>query len=207
MAELPGRGSQLNERPFTRLEAIVEFFAKVIKPYLDRPFAFFGHSMGAMISFELARQLSGEAGAKLAHLFVSGRRAPQIPHTEPITYNLPTPELIEELRRLNGTPAEVLNNPELMHLMLPLLRADFEVVETYVYSRGPALGCPITAFGGLEDKEVSREEVQAWREQTADSFSLKMLPGGHFFLHSARGQLLRMLSQELSRTIQARLGH
>ena len=203
MAELPGRGSRLNEPPFTRLESIVDFLANAIKPYLDKPFAFFGHSMGAMISFELACRLREKVVAKPAHLFVSGRRAPQMPDTNPFTYNLPTSKLLEELRRLNGTPIEVLENPELMHLMLPLLRADFEVVETYVYSPGPALDCPITAFGGLQDQEVSREEVEAWREQTIASFSLRMLPGGHFFLHTARQLLLQMLSKELSNLTRA----
>lgn len=197
-AELPGRGARLNEPPFTRLEYIVDFFANVINPYLDKPFAFFGHSMGAMISFELACRLRAEVGVKPAHLFVSGRRAPQMLDRNPITYNLPSPMLLEELRRLNGTPIEVLENPELMHLMLPLLRADFEVVETYVYSPRAALDCPVTAFGGLQDQEVSRKELEAWREQTIASFSLRMLPGGHFFLHTARQLLLRMLSQEVS---------
>ena len=154
--------------------------------------------MGALIAFELAHKLRDEYGIVPAHLFVSGRHAPQLPETDPITYNLEEAEFIEELRRLNGTPREILENPELMHLMLPLLRADFEVVETYVYWPGPALDCPITAFGGLQDQEVSRKEVEAWREQSIASFSLRMLPGGHFFLHTARQLLLQMLSQELS---------
>jgi medium-chain acyl-[acyl-carrier-protein] hydrolase len=85
----------------------------------------------------------------------------------------------------------------MMQLTLPLLRADFEVVETYVYSPRPPLDCPITAFGGVDDKEVSREKVEAWREQTTASFSLNMLPGSHFFVHTARQSLLRMLTREL----------
>jgi medium-chain acyl-[acyl-carrier-protein] hydrolase len=198
--ELPGRGRRLREAPFTRLTALVEDLGRDIVPYLDKPFAFFGHSMGAMISFELAQLLRREQGMTPAHLFVSGRRAPHVPEQSPTTYNLPEPEFLEELRRLNGTPREVLEHAELIQLTLPLLRADFEVVQTYDYKPLPPLSCPLTAFGGLQDVEVRREYLEAWRECTTGPFTLRMMPGDHFFLHTTRRLLLQVLAQQLQQT-------
>jgi medium-chain acyl-[acyl-carrier-protein] hydrolase len=196
-AQLPGRGSRIQERPFTNLSPLVRALAEAIPPFLDRPFAFFGHSMGAMISFELARILQRRPGLKPSHLFVSGRVAPHITDMNRHTYDLPEAEFMEELRRLNGTPTEALEHPELMQLMTPLLRADFTVVGTYTYLPDLALNCPITAFGGLEDPEVSREHLEAWREHTTASFSSHMFPGDHFYLNTERTLLLRALSREL----------
>jgi len=179
------------------LSPLVQALAEAILPFLDRPFAFFGHSMGAMISFELARILRRSPGLKLAHLFVSGRVAPHIIEDDRHTHELPEPEFIEELRRLNGTPIEALEHPELMQLMTPLLRADFSVVGTYTYLPDLPLSCPITALGGLQDSEVSREQLEAWREHTTASFSLHMFPGDHFYLNTERPLLLRVLSRKL----------
>lgn len=198
-AQLPGRGNRIQEPPFTNLSPLVQALAEAIVPFLDRPFAFFGHSMGAMISFELARILQRRLGLKPDHLFVSGRIAPHIMDTQRRTYDLPEAEFIEELRRLNGTPVEVLEHPELMELMTPLLRADFSVVGTYTYLPGLPLNCPITAFGGLQDPEVSREQLEAWREYTTASFSLHMFPGDHFYLNTKRQLLLQVLSRELEK--------
>jgi medium-chain acyl-[acyl-carrier-protein] hydrolase len=153
--------------------------------------------MGGLIGFELARLLRREYGLNPVHLFVSGRRAPQIPDSDPPIHALPDFEFLEELRHFNGTPEAVLENTELMQLLLPVLRADFAVIETYVYTPGPALDCSITAFGGLQDCEVRCDRLEAWREQTNASFSLQMLPGDHFFLNSAQPLLLQALSREL----------
>lgn len=203
--QLPGRETRMKEPPFRELTTLVEAVGAAIGPYLDRPFAFFGHSMGALISFELARLLLEHSGARPAHLFVSGRRAPQLPDEEPPTYNLPNDEFLEKLRELNGTPAEVLEHPELMELMTPLLRADFSVVQTYVYKPGPALDCPITAFGGVQDVEVGREDVKAWREQTTNAFSARFLPGDHFFVNhpQTRAVMLGVIAQELYLSIKS----
>ena len=203
--QLPGRDRRWRETPYTNLRLLIEAVARELHDYWQQPFAFFGHSMGAIIVFELARRLRAEHGFEPVHLFVSGRRAPQLKGREPVTYNLPRAEFIEELRRLNGTPAEVLEQPELMELMLPVLRADFEMVQTYTYTDEPPFKCPITAFGGLQDIEASREELDAWREQTRGAFSLRLLAGDHFFLNQAQPLLLEMLSQQLSRSVRERL--
>lgn len=197
-ARLPGRGPRIKEAPFCRLAPMVEAVEAVIAPYLDKPFTFFGHSMGALIGFELARLL-GERGP--VHLFISGRRAPQLPEDWPITYDLPDAEFVEYLRSLNGTPPEVFDHPELLELMLPLLRADFSVVETYRYSPAPALNCPVTAFGGVRDAEVSLAEIEAWRAQSSTRFASRIMPGDHFFLKDpqARALMLQVIAAELAR--------
>ena len=195
----PGRGGRLQQRPFTSLGELVAAAASALLPFMDRPFAFYGHSMGAWIGYELARRLREAGRPEPLHLFVSGCRAPQLPDKRDVTYDLPDPEFIEELRRLNGTPSEVLEHEELLHLLLPLLRADFAVTETYTYSEGPPLGCPLTAVGGLQDKEVTREHLIHWREMTTGAFSLHMLPGDHFFLHASHDALLEIITRQLAR--------
>ena len=169
--------------------SLVQTIAPFLLPYLDKPFAFFGHSMGALVSFELARLLHKEYKCSPSHLFVSGRRAPQVPDPDPPIHTLPNSEFLQELRRLNGTPEAVLQNDELMQLLLPTLRADFAVLETYVYTPQPLLDYPITAFGGLQDPEVCCEVLEAWRDQTRAAFSLHKFPGDHFFLHTAQSLL------------------
>ncbi|WP_208344832.1 thioesterase II family protein, partial [Aetokthonos hydrillicola] len=123
--ELPGRGVQIKSPPFTRLEPLVEAIAQILLPHLNKPFAFFGHSMGALVSFEVTRLLRKEYGLHTLHLFLSGRRAPQIPDRDQPIHALPDPEFVAGLSSYNGTPAAVLENAELMELLIPTLRADF----------------------------------------------------------------------------------
>jgi medium-chain acyl-[acyl-carrier-protein] hydrolase len=195
--QLPGHGKRLAESRFTSIGPLVEAVAEGLRPHLDRPFAFFGHSMGALVAFELALLLRRERREQPLHVFVSGCKAPQLPLTKPPFYNLPAAEFVEELRALNGTPPEVLEHPELMELMLPIIRDDFTVCQTYSYSSRPPLDCAITAFGGLQDPDVSQEEVSAWRDQTASKFSMWMFPGNHFFIQDAFPQVLEIISRLL----------
>jgi medium-chain acyl-[acyl-carrier-protein] hydrolase len=153
--------------------------------------------MGGLIALELSRWLRREKKVMPIHLFISGKRAPQLRETEPPLYNLPDAEFISRLRRLNGTPQDVLDNSELMQLMIPILRADFSICETYEYQAEPPLDCPLTVFGGIGDLEVPAEELQSWREQTTSVFSLHMFPGDHFFLHAAQRDMLRIIAQKL----------
>lgn len=196
--QLPGREARLNEPAYTQLEPLVEALEAALLPYLrEKPFAFFGHSMGALLGFFLARRLRANHGLLPALLVASAHRAPQLADPNPPAYALPEPELIAELRRLNGTPSEVLEHAELLQLIMPILRADFEVCETYRYADEPPLACPITAFGGLQDPDVSREELDAWRAHTVGEFTLRMFPGDHFFLSSARQFVLGALARDL----------
>ncbi len=193
---LPGREDRLREQPFTRVAPLVDELARAIEPYLDRPFAIFGHSMGAWIGFELASLLD-RRGLSPVYLVVSGMPAPQLRPRDARAHELPDAEFVARLHELQGTPVEVLSNPELLALVLPLLRADFELVETYRYTQDKPLTCPILAFGGLSDPEVSHEELLAWCEQTQAVFELCMLPGGHFFVNESHAALLRVLAGAL----------
>ncbi|MFB2836755.1 thioesterase II family protein [Floridanema evergladense] len=199
--EFPGRSYRLRETPFTHIEPLLQSLTPIILPHLNKPFAFFGHSMGALVSFELTRLLRKEYHLNPLHLFVSAHRAPQIPDRYPPIYALPEAEFIKELRRYNGTPEAILENAELMELLLPTLRADFSVVGTYTYKPESPLECPITAFGGLEDWKANAQDLEPWREQTNSAFSREMFPGDHFFLQSAQSLLLERLSQLLNQTI------
>lgn len=196
--QLPGRENRHFEPAFTQLRPLVEALAEGLSPLFDKPFAFFGHSMGALISFEFARQLRRERGLAPEHLFVSGHRAPQLSSGNELqTFALPESEFLEELRRLNGTPQAALEHPELLSLMLPLLRADMAVCQTYKYTDEPPLKCPITAIGGLEDVDVPRMRLDPWRQHTNAAFKLCMLRGDHFFLHVRQFELLKIISYAL----------
>jgi medium-chain acyl-[acyl-carrier-protein] hydrolase len=195
--QLPGRGERLSEPPFDRLSQIVAALARELTPYFDKPFAFFGHSMGALIGLELTRYLRKQGKTMPAHLFISGRRAPQLPDLIASTWDLPEREFIERLRQLNGTPREVLDHPELMQLMIPLLRADFAVCETYEHQAEPALPCALTVFGGDEDVEVPYEHLIPWREHTSSTYKLHLLPGDHFFVQTAHVEMAQIITQEL----------
>jgi medium-chain acyl-[acyl-carrier-protein] hydrolase len=195
--QLPGRGTRLMERPFSRLSPLVQALTHALYPLLDKPFAFFGHSLGALVSFEVARELRRQYGVHPVRLFVSSGHAPQIPRRGLPIHTLPEREFLEELRRLNGTPTELLAHRELMEIMLPVLRADFALYENYVYAHDSPLNCPILAFGGLQDRKVSHRDLEAWRDQTSVAFSLRMFPGDHFFLNATVSPLLQVLSREL----------
>jgi surfactin synthase thioesterase subunit len=200
--QLPGREERLSEEPFDRWRGLVKVLVDVLSPRLgELPFIFFGHSMGALISFELARELRRRGSPQPARLYASGWRAPHLPDPDPPVHRLPDVEFLEELRRLEGTPETVLEDAEMMDLLLPTIRADFAIVETYLYAPEPPLDYPIVAIGGTEDKEVSREELEAWREHTAQDFSLWRFSGGHFFIHQARSQLLARLREDLSKCL------
>jgi medium-chain acyl-[acyl-carrier-protein] hydrolase len=197
--QYPGRGSRVREQAFTDCQALVDAFVPHLLPFLNKSFAFFGHSMGAIIAYEVARHLQEQYGMQLERLIVSGRRAPQIPSNDPPTYNLPDAEFVEELRRLNGTPEAVLEHPELMQMMLGIIRADFTLTQTYKYTPGPQLTCPVSVFGGLEDADVTREHLEAWCELTSNGCSLRMFEGDHFFIQTNEKPVLRIINEQLAR--------
>lgn len=196
--QLPGRENRLRETPFTDLGALVAALEEILAPQLAaRPYAFFGHSLGALICFALARQLRAKGVRGPEQIFVSAHRAPQLPHPHEQIHQLPTETFIERLRTFNGTPEHVLQNKELMALLLPFIQADFAMFETYTYHEESPLDCPITAFGGISDMKVSRAELAHWRTQTRGSFELSMFAGDHFFLHSNKALLLQAVSENL----------
>lgn len=195
--QLPGRENRIAERPFTRMVELVETLVDVLVPLLDRPFAFFGHSMGATVAFEVVRRLRALQLPQPVHLFVSGCRAPHLPDPGRRFHLLPDAELIGELRKLEGTTEEVLKNNDLMQLLLPTLRADFELNETYVFRHGKPLDCGISAFCGSDDQTAPFEAVRVWREHTHTAFRFRIFEGRHFFISSSKDQVFEDLSAVL----------
>jgi medium-chain acyl-[acyl-carrier-protein] hydrolase len=198
--QLPGRADRIQEGLAHSVESIVSSLINEITPYLDRPFAFFGHSMGALVAFELARRLERGHLPAVSQLFVSGRNAPDI--REPRRdYELPHRDFIAMLRKLNGTPREILDNQEALALLLPIIRADFRITQTYQFEPGAPLHCPIKAFGGIKDTCTPPESIRGWQRQTTGSFSLSILPGDHFFISESRTQVLAIVGHELCRLL------
>jgi medium-chain acyl-[acyl-carrier-protein] hydrolase len=186
--QLPGRGRRALEPAYAEIGPLVRALADALAPALDAPFALFGHSMGALVGFELARELRRRGLPAPCQLLVAGRPAPQLPPRYGPLSHLPDGELLAQLHRRYGyaapAPADAGQLGELLDLMRPTVRADLRVSEGYAYADEPPLESPITAFGGLADPTVTREELDAWRHQTMGPFRTRMLPGGHFFLES-----------------------
>ncbi|MGV2826967.1 beta-ketoacyl synthase N-terminal-like domain-containing protein [Myxosarcina sp. GI1(2024)] len=195
--QLPGRESRLGEVPLTRLKPLIQNLLPALKPALDIPFALFGHSLGALLSFELIRELRRQNCPLPTQFFVSGSKAPQLPDLNPPIHHLSDPQFIQEIEHFQGIPDKVLQVTKLMQQFLPALRADFAILETYFYANESPFDCPITAFGGLEDRKVSQAELSAWNQQTTADFTIQMFAGNHFFLHSARQELLRAIATQL----------
>lgn len=195
--QFPGRESRLTEPLFTRIEPLVQKLSEVLQSYLDVSFAFFGHSMGALVSFELARQLRRQNNPLPKHLFVSGHRAPSLPDTEPPFHQMPEIEFVRRLRSLNGTPEAILSNAEMMQLMLPVLRADFAICETYTYVPEEKLDCSLSAFGGSRDSRAGYTQLAAWKDQISGDFALYMFPGDHFFLQSVKPAILQNITRKI----------
>ncbi len=195
--QLPGRESRLLEQPLSEMSTLVERLADVLEPYLDRPFAFFGHSMGALVSFDVARELRRRHGISPIHLFVSGHAAPQVERRRAPVHQLPDAAFVDAIRELNGTPEQVLQNAELMELVLPALRADLAVCETYRYAAEAPLDCAISAYGGLADAEVRYDDLRAWQTHTSGQFRLRLFDGDHFYLRDQRSALVETICQSL----------
>lgn len=200
--QLPGRETRLTEPLLADLDHVVALLAEALAPALDGPFAFFGHSMGAQIAFELTRKLREQRGARPVRLFISGRRAPHLPPPEPPIHGLPEQAFVEQLyQRYSNIPKMLMENLELRSIFLPILRADLTLLETYVYTPQAPLDCPISVFGGLEDPRASPAQLAAWQQHTHPPITVDMFPGDHFFLNSARVPLLRAITQRLGRAL------
>lgn len=180
--ELPGRGMHISEPAIDRMDLLADRVLAAMQPLLDRPFALFGHSLGALIAFDLSRRLAAGDGPEPQHLVVSGMGAPHLDYGVAPIHDLPDREFVQALRTLNGTPPDVLANDALVDCFIDILRADFRLGETYRCDRVVPLRHPITVFGGVHDECFRREEVEAWHHHTASRCVVRWLPGDHFFI-------------------------
>ncbi|HSG42928.1 MAG TPA: alpha/beta fold hydrolase [Anaerolineales bacterium] len=189
----PGRGSMYNESAIKSLSNLVERLTEAIHPLLDKPFIFFGHSLGGTVAFELARSLRKNGLPQPNTLFISACGAPQLLNLHSPLHTLPDDEFVTSLKKLNGLPQEVFQNQEMLDLFLPTLRTDFELIETYKYLHDEPLNYPIIVLGGRDDPRVSREQLEGWATQTYARFESKYFEGDHFFINTAREAIIKKI--------------
>jgi surfactin synthase thioesterase subunit/glycosyltransferase involved in cell wall biosynthesis len=194
---IPGRESRLAEAPFERMGPLVDALCTAIEPYTREPYAFFGHSMGAVIAFELARALRRRKLPLPKMLIASAARAPQFRRNHVPPPDPSDEELIEHLRRLQGIPPEALADAAVLRAILPALRADTSLYRHYVYQDDDPLPFPIRAYGGAADPNIQREHLEGWREQTTASFAVRLFPGGHFYLREHADEFRLGLEEDL----------
>ena len=197
--QLPGRGTRFLEEPCPRLRELARDVADGIGPRLQGSYALFGHSFGGLLAFEVAHELMRRGSGDLVHLFVSARRGPRLPESAPPISRLEDAALLREVcARYGGIPDAVLREPDLLRLLLPALRADLEALETYSYESRPPLGCPITAFGGADDRWAPPRELEGWQFETTDAFAMRQFAGGHFYLQSAESLVCEEILSRLA---------
>ncbi|HEY6923311.1 MAG TPA: alpha/beta fold hydrolase [Steroidobacteraceae bacterium] len=204
--QLPGRENRLDEPLVHSMDLVTSPLADALPPLLDRPFAFFGHSTGALIGFELARVLHQRGLPQPRLLIASGQEAPQV-KPERVRHRLPDPEFIEVLRGCNGTPDVVLSNPALLELLLPRIRADGAVYETYQYKHQAHLDCRIVVFRGLQDSMVRSSGIAGWKLETRGSFRCHGFPGGHFFVQEREREVVEQVNHELEAILEPTRHH
>ncbi|MFF8562408.1 thioesterase II family protein [Streptomyces albidoflavus] len=193
--QYPGRQDRLAEPCRESVAELAEEVAEALAPYTGGPLALFGHSMGAVVGFEVARRLE-ECGTVPAALFVSGRRAPSL-HRDENVHRRDTDGIVAELRRLGGTDPRAFADPDILDLILPAVRADYKAVESYRYAPGPPLSSPLHALIGDTDPRVTPDEARAWRPHTTGDFALRVFSGGHFYLTDHQPAILRLITDAL----------
>jgi surfactin synthase thioesterase subunit len=197
--ELPGRGWLGAESLATSLIELAQTITSAVYPYTDRPYAIFGHSMGALLAYEVASQLESLGRDQICRLLVSGCRAPFIPRKKPAVSHLPDAELRDHIRAMQGTPEEILAHPEVMELLLPVLRSDFALCEQYRLPRVHLLRTPLTTLRGEQDEDTQGSDMHMWRLLTTGDFRSLKFPGGHFFLKESENDVIGVVCKELER--------
>ena len=198
--QIPGRESRLSEPSCTDCVTLIESLTLALAGHLDKPYAIFGHSMGALLALDLAQNIRAHSLRQPSHLFVSGRNATHVPMKHGSIHQMHDDDFLAALAtRYGGLPQEILDSPELLELYLPILRADLTLLETHQYQQLGPLDCPISAFSGKEDANVSHEGLEAWGEHTSAAFEAHWFDGGHFYLSGAsRAPLLELIRHRLT---------
>lgn len=196
--QYPGRQERRAEPPIDSIAGLADALLPVLRPVADVPaLAFFGHSMGAVVAYEVALRLASAGAAPLARLFVSGRRAPSRLRVGTV-HQRDDAGVLAELRSLGGTDTSLLDDPEVQQLVLPALRADYRAVETYREVPGRMLDCPVTALIGDCDPQVTAEEARDWARHTTGPVTLRQFPGGHFYLRDQADAVIELIGAELA---------
>jgi medium-chain acyl-[acyl-carrier-protein] hydrolase len=197
---LPARETRIGEPPVDDVHEVVAGVAGA--PPLDPlPYALYGHSMGALVAFELARELRRRGAPQPVHMFLSGRRAPQHPDDLPGICHLPKPDFVARVRELNGIPERLFDEPDLIDVIEPALRADFAVCERYHHVVDEPFRFGLSVFGGDRDPTTDLDQLRAWGIQTLGRFVVRTYPGDHFFIHTRRAELLAALAADLDRAL------
>lgn len=199
--QLPGREERFNEPLLSNISQVVDNLCWNFYNYLDKPFIFFGHSIGSLIAFEFARALHKKGMLQPKHLIVSGFKAPQVSFKKQSIHNLPNEKFITELKKYNGIPDYIIDNKELISIFIPTIRADFCIFETYKYTNEEPLISHITALGGVNDDTFNRNDLLGWKEQTKSSFNCHLLPGNHFFINSSYEEVIKIINDILESEI------
>lgn len=196
--QYPGRASRFVDPLIGTCEGMVDAILPNITPVLNKPFVFFGHSNGGLVSFELARKLQQQGVTGQLHHFISAKRAIHLPAKRRALHALPDDEFMEELENLGGTPKEILAQKELMELFMPVLRSDFSLSETFAYQGDHKLHCDASLMYGTGDEDVPKEDVLKWHELMAGQVDVKVYDGDHFFINSHKEEVLDFLNEKLS---------
>lgn len=194
--QLPGRERRPFESLVTEMEEVVDRAIPALS--FDKPFVFFGHSLGALIAFEVTCRLRESGLPCPMKLFVSGAVAPRMWEQRPAMSVMSDRELCKFLNELGGMPTEALKNQELMAILLPVLRADLAICDGYRYVRKAPLHIPIAAYGGTEDDRAPKAEIDQWRDETSQDFELRMFTGGHFFLRQPDSGALAVIAADVA---------
>ncbi len=202
IVQAPGRGTRMFEKAFSTMASLTKELLTVFPNYTNKPYIFFGHSLGSRVAFELMSQLQHRSFPLPQYFIASGSRAPHIISSKKSIHHLPDDEFIAQLKLLNGTPQAVIENKELMELFLPLVRADFEIADNYCFTSKAIFNCPITVLSGKDDIDITQFHLESWGNFFNTKQEIHMIPGNHFFIESHKDVVLEKVNEIIARALE-----